>query len=142
MADARWAARATQVAQTAPIDARPRCSPSPAVNTATGPAGNEQRVSPLHPSVASWEKPRDLFLARHAAPASPVVAALPGGSQAPPSSHHVKPFIRQVGTASARQGASRDRPEPQARLAFSSEDHPSNSACSGALPMLCTPTIC
>ena len=31
---------------------------------------------------------------------------------------------------------------PKAGLTFSSGDHPSNSACSGALPMLCTPTIC
>lgn len=31
---------------------------------------------------------------------------------------------------------------PEADLAFSAEDHPSSSACSGALPMLCTPTIC
>ena len=92
--------------------------------------------------MAPWEELRNLFLAQHAAPAPLVVAALLDGSQAPPSSHHVKPFIRQVGATSARQGASRDRPEPQARLAFSSEDHPSNSACSGAIPMLCTPTIC
>ena len=102
MADARRAARAARVARTAPVGACPRHSPSTAINTAIGPAGNEQRVSPLHPSVASWEKPHDLFLARHAAPASSVVAALLGGSQAPPSSHHVKPFIRQVGATSVR----------------------------------------
>ena len=29
----------------------PRRSPSPAVNAATGPAGNEQQASSLHPSV-------------------------------------------------------------------------------------------
>ena len=31
---------------------------------------------------------------------------------------------------------------PKADLTFSSDDHPTNTACSGALPMLCTPTIC
>ena len=31
---------------------------------------------------------------------------------------------------------------PKADLTFNSEDHPANTACSGALPMLCTPTIC
>ena len=41
-----------------------------------------------------------------------------------------------------RQGAPLDRAAPETGLTFSSEDHPSNSACSGALPMLCTPTIC
>ena len=39
-------------------------------------------------------------------------------------------------------GALPDRAASKAGLTFSSEDHPSNSACSGALPMLCTPTIC
>ena len=42
-------------------------------------------------SVASWEEPRGLFSAHHATPTPPVVAALLGGSQAPPTSHHVKP---------------------------------------------------
>ena len=50
-------------------------------------------------SVAPWEELRNLFLAQHAAPAPPVVAALLGGSQAPPSGRHVKPFVRQVGAA-------------------------------------------
>ena len=31
---------------------------------------------------------------------------------------------------------------PKADLTFNSEDHPINTACSSALPMLCTPTIC
>ena len=54
MADARRAraerraARATRVAQTAPVGGPPRCSPSPA---ATGPAGNEQLASSQHPLV-------------------------------------------------------------------------------------------
>ena len=57
MADARRtrterrAALATHVAQTAPVGGRPRRSPSPAANAATGPAGNEQQASSLHPSV-------------------------------------------------------------------------------------------
>ena len=92
--------------------------------------------------MASWEEPRGLFPAHHATPAPPVVTALLGGSQAPPTSHHVKPFIRRVSAASTRQGAPLDRAAPETGLTFSSEDHPSNSACSGALPMLCTPTIC
>ena len=53
-------------------------------------------------SVTSWEELRDLFLARFAAPAPPVVATLLGGYQAPPSSHHVKPFTRRISTASKR----------------------------------------
>ena len=76
------------------------------------------------------------------APPAQVVAALLGGSQAPPSSRHVKPFVLQVGAATTRQGAPSGRSALKADLAFSSEDHPSNTACSGALPMLCTPTIC
>ena len=47
----RRAALATRVAQTAPVGGRPRCSPSPAANAATGPAGNEQQASSQHPSV-------------------------------------------------------------------------------------------
>ena len=31
---------------------------------------------------------------------------------------------------------------PKADLTFNSDDHPVNTACSDALPMLCTPTIC
>ena len=55
-------------------------------------------------SVASREEPRSLFPAHHATPTPPVVAALLGGPQAPPTSHHVKPFIRRVSAASTRQG--------------------------------------
>ena len=79
-------------------------------------------------SVASWEEPLGLFPAHHATPTPPVVAALLGGSQAPPTSHHVKSFIRRVSAASTRQGALSDRAAPKAGLTFSSEDHPSNSA--------------
>ena len=48
-------------------------------------------------SVASWEELCNLFLAHHAALVPPVVAALLGGSQAPPSGHHIKPSVRQLG---------------------------------------------
>src|SRR3954464_12303562 len=44
----RRAAIASHVAQTAPVGGRPRRSPSPAVNAATGPAGNEQQASSQH----------------------------------------------------------------------------------------------
>src|SRR4051812_20926704 len=47
----RRAAIASRVAQTSPVGGRPRCSPSPTVNAATGPAGNEQQASSQHPSV-------------------------------------------------------------------------------------------
>src|SRR4051812_49564265 len=47
----RRAAIASRVVQTAPVGGRPRRSPSPAVNAATGPAGNEQQASSQHPSV-------------------------------------------------------------------------------------------
>ena len=47
----RRAALASRVAQTAPVGGHPRRSPSPAVNGATGPAGNEQQALSLHPSV-------------------------------------------------------------------------------------------
>ena len=56
-------------------------------------------------SVASWEELHSHFPANHATPTPLVVVALLGGSQAPPTSHHVKPFIRRVSTASTRQGA-------------------------------------
>ena len=59
----------------------------------------------LTTSVTSWEEMRDLFLARFAAPAPPVIAALLGGSQAPPSSHHIKPFACRISTASKHQEA-------------------------------------
>ena len=93
-------------------------------------------------SVASWEELRNLFLTHHAAPAPLVIAALLGGSQAPPSGRHIKPFVRQIGAAFVPRGAPPGWAAPKADLAFSSDDHPSNSACSGMLPMLCTPTIC
>src|SRR4051812_9574010 len=47
----RWPAIASRVAQTAPVGGRPHRSPSPAVNAATGPRGNEQQASSQHPSV-------------------------------------------------------------------------------------------
>src|SRR4051812_20346980 len=47
----RRAAIASRVVQTAPAGGCPRHSPSPAVNAATGPAGNEQQASSQHPSV-------------------------------------------------------------------------------------------
>ena len=53
-------------------------------------------------SVASWEELRSLFPSHQATPTPPVVAALLGGSQTPPTSHHVKPFIRRVSAASTR----------------------------------------
>src|SRR3954468_12642825 len=47
----RRAAIASRVTQTAPVGGPPRRSPSPAANAATGPAGNEQQASSLHPFV-------------------------------------------------------------------------------------------
>src|SRR3954470_1507762 len=47
----RRAAIASRAVQTAPVGGRPRRSPSPAVNAATGPAGNKQQASSQHPSV-------------------------------------------------------------------------------------------
>ena len=47
----RRAALASRVAQTAPVGVRPRRSPSPAINAATGPAGDEQQASSQHLSV-------------------------------------------------------------------------------------------
>ena len=65
-------------------------------------------------SVTSWEDLHDLFLAHFAAPAPPVVAALLGGSQAPPSSHNVKPFTRRISVTSKHREAPRAgwRPRP------------------------------
>ena len=57
MADARRAhaerraALTTRVAQTAPVDGRPRRSPSPVANATTGPVGNKQQASSPHPSI-------------------------------------------------------------------------------------------
>ena len=47
----RRAALASCVAQMAPVGGRPRRSPSPTVNAATGPAGNEQQALSQHPSM-------------------------------------------------------------------------------------------
>ena len=47
----RRAALASRIARTAPVGGRPRHSLSPAVNAATGPAGNEQQASSQHPSM-------------------------------------------------------------------------------------------
>ena len=55
--------------------------------------------------VASWEELRSLFAARFVAPAPLAVAALLGGSQAPPSDCHVKPFFRQISAVSKRPEA-------------------------------------
>ena len=41
--------------------------------------------------VASWEEPCGLFAAHYVASAYHAVAALLGGSQAPPSDRHIKP---------------------------------------------------
>ena len=92
-------------------------------------------------SMASWEELCDLFLAHYAALAPPVVAALLGGSQVLPSGHHLKPFVRQIGTALTWHGAPPGLAAPKAELTFISYDHPVNTAYSGALPMLSTPTI-
>ena len=93
-------------------------------------------------SVASLEELCDLFLARFAAPAPDVVVALLGGSQAPPSDHHAKPFFRQISAASVRQGAPSGWATPKVDLTFDSGDHPVTTVGSSVLPVLCTPTIC
>ena len=93
-------------------------------------------------SVDSWEELCDPFLTHYTAPAPPVVAALLGGSQAPPSCRHIKPFVRYIDAAFTWHGAPLGWAAPEADLTFSSDDHPDNAACSGVLPMLCTPTIC
>lgn len=92
-------------------------------------------------SVASWEELRDLFIARFAAPAPPAVAALLGGSQAPPSDRHVKQFVRQMGAARVQQGTPPGWAVPKADLTFDSGDYLATTAGTGALPMLCTPTL-
>ena len=93
-------------------------------------------------SVASWEELRDLFIARFAAPVPLAVAALLGGSQAPPSDRHTKQFFRQIGAASVQQGAPPGWAAPKADLTFDSGDHPTTTAGACALPMLYTSTIC
>ena len=47
----RRATLASRIAQTAPVGRRPHHFPSPAVNAATGPAGDEQQASSQHLSV-------------------------------------------------------------------------------------------
>ena len=47
-----------------------------------------------------------------------------------------------MGATFAQHGAPPGWAAPKADLTFSSDDHPSNPACLGVLPMLCTPTIC
>ncbi|XBI56747.1 hypothetical protein VPH35_038280 [Triticum aestivum] len=93
-------------------------------------------------SVASWEELCGLFTARFAALAPPAVATLLGGSQAPPSGRHTRPFFRQIGAAFMRQGAPPGWAAPKADLTFDSGDHAVATVSSGVLPMLCTPTIC
>ena len=88
-------------------------------------------------TVASWEELRGLFAVRFAAPPPHAVAALLGGSQAPPSDRHAKLYFRQISTASVRQGAPPGWVAPKADLTFDSEDHPITTVGSGVLPMLC-----
>ena len=92
--------------------------------------------------VASWEELHSLFTARFATPAPHAVPVLLGGSQAPPSDCHTKPFFLQISIVLARQGAPPGWVAPKADLTFDSEDHPVTTACSGVLPILCTPIIC
>lgn len=92
-------------------------------------------------SVASWQELHNLFLTQYDVPAPLAVAALLGGSQAPPSGRHTKLFFRQIDATLAWQGAPPGWAAPKADLTFNSDNHPVNTACSGALPMLWTPTI-
>ena len=59
----------------------------------------------LPSTVGSWEELRDLFTASYVAPEHHAVAALLGGSQAPPLDRHIKPFLRQIGAAYKCSGA-------------------------------------
>src|SRR4051812_33960698 len=111
-----YGARRARVAPAAPAGGRSRRSPSPAVNTATGPTGNEQQAPPQHPPMQQGD--------RTTTSKPPVVAALLGGSQAPPMSRHVKPFACWVSAISARQGAPPDQVVRKVSLTYSSEDHP------------------
>src|SRR3954466_6393136 len=129
-----YGAHRARVTPAALAGGRPRRPPSHAVNITTGPAGGEQQAPPRRLSMRPGYRTTTSTL--------PVVAALLGGSQAPPTSRHVKPFARQIGVVSARQGAPTDRAAREAGLTFSSEDPPANLAGSGTLPLLCTPTIC
>ena len=78
-------------------------------------------------TVASWGELRDLFTARYVVPAHHAVAALLGGSQAPPTDRHVKSFLRQIGAASKRAGAPPGWAAPEADLTFGSGDHPAST---------------
>ena len=64
-------------------------------------------------TVASWEELCDLFTVRYVAPVHHAVAALLGGSPAPPSDCHIKPFLRQIGAASMRQESLPDQAAPK-----------------------------
>ena len=71
----------------------------------------------LHPpmaSLASWGELRGLFVACYAVQVPLAVAALLGGSQVPPSDRRAKPFFRQIGAVSVREGVPRVgwRPRP------------------------------
>jgi hypothetical protein len=89
-------------------------------------------------SVASWKELCDLFVVRFAAPAPNTVVALLDGSRAPPLGRHIKQFIRQAGVAPSPPGWV----ATESSLAFDSSNNPTSTAGVGALPMLCTPTIC
>src|SRR3954466_10729111 len=108
-----YGAHRARVAPAALAGGHPRRPPSPAVNTTTGATGGEQQAPPQHLPMRQGD--------RTATSTLPVVAALLGGSQAPPTSRHVKPFARQISAVSARQGASRDWAARGAGLTFSSE---------------------
>src|SRR4051812_4649843 len=106
-----YGAHGAHVAPAALAGGRSRRPPSPAVNTTTGPAGNERQAPPQHPPMRQGD---------HTATSTrPVVAALLGGSQAPPTSRHVKPFARRISAVSARQGAPPDRVAREVGLTFS-----------------------
>ena len=70
-------------------------------------------------TMASGEELRDLFTARCALPAHHAVAALLGGSQAPPSERHIMSFLCQIGAASTSSGAPPGWAAPEADLTFS-----------------------
>ena len=61
-------------------------------------------------TMTSWGELRDLFTARYTVLAHHAVAALLGGSQAPPSDRHVKPFSVRLGRPASAQGLRRVGP--------------------------------
>lgn len=73
--------------------------------------------------------------------AASVVACILSGSRAPPSSRHVKHFLRRGGTACLRPEPPERRVWLEVDITFGPDDHPKAMMTSGALPMLCTPTI-